>query len=145
MKDLSYYQQKKCFPNKHIIILTADDGRRDNRAALLPLLTKYHSIKWTLGIIAGNIRETFETRKDPFMLRAEILQLFETRQIEIASHSLTHGDLSLLSGATLQQELCESKKILEDMFHTSVITMIYPFGKNNLETRKMSAQCGYAR
>ncbi len=62
---------------------------------------------------------------------------------EIAAHSLTHPDLTVLSRAAKQHEIESSKKWLEDVTGNPVAMFCYPFGRYDDEAKRMVAAAGY--
>lgn len=140
MQDLSNYVNTKCFPNKNIVILTDDDWRKDS-LVLKDEVRKYPNIYRTLWIIAWNI----STNKAPFMNHDDIKLLLDTKNISLASHTLTHDDLSLETGHKLTHELCDSKTTLQNEFGVSINTIIYPDWKYNQDTISIAKTCWYTR
>jgi peptidoglycan/xylan/chitin deacetylase (PgdA/CDA1 family) len=59
---------------------------------------------------------------------------------EIASHTLTHPDLTNLSDAALHSELSDSQQILEGLVGKAVISLAYPFGADDARVRTATAQ-----
>lgn len=88
--ELESRQTSNCFPHKHIVLLTADDGRWDNYAYIFPIVKKL-PIKFNLGIIYNRIGHT--ERIDPFMHLGELQEIQAHPRIELQSHSVSHADL----------------------------------------------------
>jgi len=59
---------------------------------------------------------------------------------EIASHTLTHPDLTNKNDADLDSELRESQEILEGLINKPVISLAYPFGADDARVRAATAQ-----
>jgi len=66
---------------------------------------------------------------------------------EIASHCLTHEDLTKLDRATMYNEIHEDKMNLERIYGQEVVGFAYPFGTYNDEAVEVLRECGikYAR
>jgi peptidoglycan/xylan/chitin deacetylase (PgdA/CDA1 family) len=64
----------------------------------------------------------------------------------IASHSMTHRILSLLTAAEKQTELTDSREQLEQQLSESVQTLVYPYGgptEVDGEAIELASKCGY--
>lgn len=88
---------------------------------------------------------------DPYFRRFSLLntgdmQLLVAMGMSIGSHTLSHSNLSGQSSELAWQEICESRKALEDAIATPVWALAYPFGDpasvTNRETQ-MAEQAGY--
>ncbi len=99
----------------------------------------------TLGVICNYIRKGEPPNKPraEFMNRAEIQELIDSCNIEIASHSLSHPFLTRIDSTEAWREISRSKSILESLFNIRVITFIYPYGDMNAEIRQMVKSAGY--
>jgi peptidoglycan/xylan/chitin deacetylase (PgdA/CDA1 family) len=99
------------------VVLSFDDGYRPQFTFALPQLRKHG---W-----AGVLN-----------LKAEGSDLYESNVKamiaagwELASHTIHHSDLTTLDAAGLEEELDESKEMLEDEFHVEVKNFCYPAGE----------------
>ncbi|MGN6441089.1 MAG: polysaccharide deacetylase family protein [Arthrobacter sp.] len=91
--------------------MTFDDGWASQYNNGLPILKKY-GVPATLYVLSGSINTP------DYMSQAQI-QAFADRGDEIASHTVTHPDLTKLSAAQLENELAQSKATLQQMFGPS--------------------------
>jgi peptidoglycan/xylan/chitin deacetylase (PgdA/CDA1 family) len=62
---------------------------------------------------------------------------------ELASHTLTHGDLTLLSGADLRRELVDSRTMLRRAFGVPVDFFCYPSGRYDARVIAELRKAGY--
>lgn len=62
---------------------------------------------------------------------------------EIASHTITHPDLTTLDPATLEQELVGSKEMLEKDLGIEIVNFCYPAGQYNAEVADAVEAAGY--
>lgn len=62
---------------------------------------------------------------------------------EVGSHTLTHRDLTRLDPGALVRELCDSKKMIEDMTGVKVKAVSYPFGRFSTRVMDEAAAAGY--
>ena len=110
-----------------MVSVTFDDGWASQYNNALPILTKY-GVPATLYVFSGAINT------EDYMTQAQI-QAFANRGDEIASHTVTHSDLTKLSAAQLENELAQSKATLQQMFGPSAaLDFASPFGAYNAAT-----------
>ncbi|NJK36697.1 MAG: polysaccharide deacetylase family protein [Oscillatoriales cyanobacterium RM2_1_1] len=123
------------------IVLTFDDGYLGHYEVVYSLLKKYNypgafSIYTDKidGKIAGRSTLTWEQLRE---MAADPL-------VTIVSHSLSHPkDLTELSDFQLQQELIQSKKILEDQLRVPMRYFTYPEGKYDERVSAWVKVAGY--
>ena len=144
---LDYFQQGKALPEKPIVI-TFDDGYKDNFQYAYPILRKY-SYTATVFVVANTIGETneFDVKKhlqpENKMMDWSEVQSLATGGITIGSHTLTHPYLSQISTEEAMQEIVESKKVLEKGLGKEVQFFCYPYGDYNDAIANMVKEAGY--
>ena len=131
------------------LCLTFDDAYYDFYHYVFPLLQKYN-IKAVLavptGLIEDNTNAAIEERLSlghdeiyidkkyrkygTFCTWNELKEMHKSGLVVMASHSHKHKDLSL-SDINLEEEIIESKKILEEKLSCRINTFILPFGRYN--------------
>jgi len=80
--------------------------------------------------------------KDVWRLgRDELASVYD--DFEIASHSLTHPNLADISCDLMEQEIRQSRMILEDIFQKSVYGFCYPFDVYNDAVKNAVRAAGY--
>jgi len=110
------------------IMLTFDDGYRDNYDILFPLLQKYNA-KATVFMITNAVW-------DKRYLSIENLQeMAGSGLVSVQSHSMSHAEMTKLGQDKLEYELAESKEYLEEITGKPVIALCYPIGANNAAVR----------
>ena len=120
------------------VVLTFDDGFRDNYLAAHPLLAKYGA-KATLFLVVDRFDRDWSTTKKAHhdsgeLLREEKLSDAELRAMldsglwELGAHTLTHALLPDLSESERRHEVAEAKAAIEARFDTDVTAFAYPFG-----------------
>lgn len=62
---------------------------------------------------------------------------------EIASHTITHPDLTVISPEQLETELVDSKRILEKDLGIEIVNFCYPAGQYNQEVAEAVEAAGY--
>ena len=126
-----------CYPSEHIWIFTDDDGWSDSYSELMPIAAN-HGIPFFFGVIGNRIDQ------HGFITSGEVRALADNPLFTISSHSLTHDDESKMSVEKEQEEMCESKKLLENITGRSIHTYIYPSGRMNASGSTENLRtCGY--
>lgn len=137
---------------ENIIALTFDDAYTNFLEYAYPEL-KQRKIPATLFVPAKKLNEynTWDFGEDstyPFlkiMNEAEINSL-DPAIVELGSHTSTHAQLSSLRWEDLEQEIYESKRLLEEKFHCRITLFAYPYGElADFDERavRLLEECGY--
>ncbi len=131
------------------VMLTFDDGYRDNHEYLLPLLEKHdaRAVIFALGdrSIRSNVWDS--ARGEPaasLMSDTELRACHASGRIEIGSHGLSHRRLGDLSANALEHELVASKSALETLLGIPVHAFAYPYGEWGSREREAVERAGYA-
>jgi len=130
------------------IVLTFDDGYKDNLPVILHLLEM--GIKPFVFIPTAYIGQKnswdYSSRLFPahHLDAKEIRQLFNAGAI-IGSHSHTHKSMTAISEKQLRQELSVSRKLLEDITGRTVDLISFPFGQVNAKVIAVCRDCGYEK
>ncbi len=126
------------------VVLSVDDGYHSVYENVYPLLKRYR-MTMTLALISGCItkgRPSYNP-SDRFLNEDEIREMIDSCGIEVASHTVTHPWLTRVNTATAWWEITESKRQLESLFGTEVITFVYPYGDMTGRIRDMVRRAGY--
>lgn len=118
----NYYYNKGSLPSRPIMI-TFDDGYMDNYTTAFPILKKY-GFTATVFLIVKKVG-------DPNCLTWKEVKELDQEGWDIQSHTLTHPDLTKISSHLLEQELVDSKAILEKELGKPIQFFAYPSGKHN--------------
>jgi peptidoglycan/xylan/chitin deacetylase (PgdA/CDA1 family) len=118
-----YFDTGATLPEKSVI-LTFDDGWKNQYEYAFPLLKEFHSTAtffiFTNAVNRGN------------HLTWEQLHEMQSTGISIEAHTKTHPYLQKITDPEeLAREITGSKKILEEELGIKVISIAYPFGKYN--------------
>lgn len=116
------------------IILTFDDGSRDNTRAARAL----HAFGWR-----GVFFVTSATIGRKTHLQRDHLVRLARAGFEIGSHSVSHPDLTTLSDRDLKRQLQHSKEQLETWIGQPIVSFSYPGGRYDARVQKAVAQAGY--
>ena len=103
------------------VMLTFDDGYKDNYTLLYPMLKAY-GLKATVFMISG------ATSSEEFMSPDELKEVSDSGYISIQSHSASHVTLTDISTGSLVNELLTSKSDLGAIVKKPIIALSYPFG-----------------
>ena len=100
--------------SKAAITYSFDDGTPNQIPVAVPLLNKY-GFHGTFNLITSWVKDWGEWRKVAEMGH------------EIASHTVTHANFGQTPDNKQEEELSESKKIIEREIGKECITMVYPY------------------
>jgi peptidoglycan/xylan/chitin deacetylase (PgdA/CDA1 family) len=123
-------------PRKPIVI-TFDDGYKDVFRYASPVIERFgmHAISYLITKrISGD---------DPSFLTWKQVRRFETRGVEIGSHTVSHAALTSLSNAGAMDELVESRKKLERKLDHRVSWLAYPYGDYDGRIETLAKKAGY--
>ncbi len=131
------------------VILTFDDGYRDNHEHLLPLLDAYRAraVIFALGnrrLLTNAWDRSAGEPEAPLMSNAELRSCAASGLVEIGAHGLNHRLLPNLSDADLDEELEGGKAALEDIIGKPVRAFAYPYGAWGERERKRVEATGFS-
>jgi len=121
--------------SRNLIVITIDDGYKDNLEAVKIL--KDFDFPATLFVTVNRIG------KPEFLSEGDIRLILKETKITLGSHTLTHPDLWKLSDTLLKDEVSGSKHILERQFKTKIKTIAYPGGAYDERALKEVRDAGY--
>ena len=131
----SYMKTGKNLPNKPIVI-TFDDGYKDNYTNAYPVLKEF-KLKATVFVITN----TIDHEKD-YLTSSEI-KLMDSNNIRIESHTSSHEHLDKISYIDNVNTMKTSKSKLEKILNRKVDYIAYPYGGYTSNTIKAAKQSGY--
>ncbi len=99
------------------IVVSFDDGYESQYVAAFPEL-QHLGWKGVLNLVA----------RDSDLPDAEVAKMLDAGW-ELASHTITHPDLTTLDAARLEREVAGSRRILERRFGVRVDNFCYPAGR----------------
>jgi uncharacterized lipoprotein YddW (UPF0748 family)/peptidoglycan/xylan/chitin deacetylase (PgdA/CDA1 family) len=117
------------------IVISFDDGWKDQYCVALPILKKYN-FPATFFIIADSVGHS------AYMNWDEVLEMSNSG-MDIESHSCTHQSLPLLPPEQARLEIEDSKRILENHLHKPVSVFAYPFGTYDNNVISMVKDAGF--
>ena len=136
----------KHFPKKPLV-LTFDDGYRDNLETASPLLKKY-GFKAQLFLLAdnkikSNVWDLNGDEPSHEIMSAEERQAWKSSAYEIGSHGFKHQKITDFSYEQAQSELTNSKIALEDEFKVPIQSFAFTYGVTRPEGAEMAQRAGY--
>ncbi|WP_044366963.1 polysaccharide deacetylase family protein [Vibrio fluvialis] len=136
-------------PGKRYIVLTVDDGYRDNYELLLPLLKKYE-YKAVIYVVTDEQFNRWDVEVDTnpektvsLMSTQQVRDMHDSGHIEIGGHTLTHPRLSHLTEKEQRQQIVQNKEQLEQLIGQPLSSFAYPYGDHNQTSKKLVAEAGY--
>jgi len=118
------------------VVLTFDDGHRDQYKNALPILKQYHysAMFYVSTQAIGNYRGSMTWK---------MLHELMSSGMEIGGHTVAHKPLTSLTPEAVDYELAKSKQVLEDNLFVPINHFAYPYGWYNTSTVEAVANVGY--
>ncbi len=148
--DLKKYKSAeknfKSFPKKPLI-LTFDDGYKDNLEHASPLLKEF-GFKAQLFLLAdskidSNQWDHSESEKPHEIVSGMDRLKWNESAFEIGSHGFSHQKITQMSEAEARLELRKSKQDLENEFKKNIPVYAFTYGDTSLEAAKWALEEGY--
>jgi peptidoglycan/xylan/chitin deacetylase (PgdA/CDA1 family) len=117
------------------VVLTFDDGTRDQHDAAAPILAE---LGWP-GVLDLKVESLEQGEMTDGMIDSMLSEGWE-----LASHTASHTDLTLLDAAGLQREVAGSRRELASRFGVPVDFFCYPSGAYDAEVIAAVEDAGYA-
>lgn len=149
-KDIKNGEYKNRFSKKNVII-TFDDGYRDNYKIVLPILKKYN-FKIVLFLITDCDHNKWDVEAEgrekekrfPLMTKAEVQELINSGLVEIGGHTSHHLNMPSIDREILKEDLISSKEKLEKLTGEKLVSFAYPWGNNDNKSRELVKELGYS-
>lgn len=135
--------RREALPERTFAI-TFDDGYRSVYDHAVPILRQF-GMTATVFLTVGKRRlvdlaSRLELNARPMLSWREIIEMQDSG-ITFGAHTLTHPDLAVLHSDKAEEEICQSKAIIEDMLGTPVRSFAYPFGSYSSSTVEIVRRC----
>lgn len=132
-----YWKDGTPLPTKPVI-LSFDDGWKNEYTYAFPLLKKYH-MKATFFIFTNPI----DHKKSHWMSWAEVLEM-DKAGMEIGGHTRTHPVLTkIVTDKELDKEIAGGKAIIEQRLGHSIFVFAYPFGLKDARVEAAVTRAGF--
>jgi peptidoglycan/xylan/chitin deacetylase (PgdA/CDA1 family) len=123
------------------VVITFDDGYRDNYEIAFPILKKY-GFPATIFVTTGLIGKS--DKRNLARLTAEQLQEMESSGfIDIEPHTVSHPKLATVPIMDARKEIEDSKSTIEHLLQKKVSHFAYPYGNYSSETEKIVDTCRF--
>ncbi|MBS1913163.1 MAG: polysaccharide deacetylase family protein [Bacteroidetes bacterium] len=149
IRCITFRQYEQLSPHERrtgrFVILTFDDGYRDNYTIAFPLLKKYGATGVVYLVTDRNTNEWDQHDGEPMLelLRPGEIAEMHAFGIEFGAHTLTHPHLTELCPGNAAYEITESQRALERMIGGPVTGFCYPYGELNEDVKRMVRQAGF--
>ncbi len=118
------------------VLLTFDDGYRDQYDVALPIL-KANGLSATFFVVSDY------SHIPSYLTNDQIRELDRSGLITIAAHTRHHVGLVDVSPSARRDEIFGSKKTLEEIVGHPISAFAYPYGNFNEEVKKLVKEAGY--
>ena len=134
------------FPKKPLL-LTFDDGYRDNLDNASPLLEKY-GFRAQIFLLANfdiqnNVWDASETEPSHDIISGKERQKWLSSAFEIGSHGFSHDKITKMSTDQAFLELSESKMSLEKEFDQAINVFAFTYGDTDSKSAALAEAAGY--
>lgn len=148
-EDLADGKYKERFEKKYVII-TFDDGYKDNYYNVLPILKKY-GIKIVLYLVSDSTYNEWDVevenrekeKRFELMTKEELLVLNESGLIEFGGHTKKHLYMKNVAKDIMLRDLKESKEKIEKLIGKKLVSFAYPWGANDRIAQESVKELGY--
>lgn len=153
LDQLLEYRDKNAEPPSKTVIITFDDGYRDNYTNAWHIMSKYN-LKGSFFVVTDPIdsNDIFAWLKPEYihgekedwlpLRRQDILEM-KAGGACIGSHTMSHCGLSVVDEEKAKAELAGSRDHLEQLLQDEVRCFCYPYGDFNKSVKKLVREVGY--
>ncbi|WP_338998981.1 polysaccharide deacetylase family protein [Fusobacterium animalis] len=146
-KDLDKIGWRNRFEKgKKYIILTFDDGYKDNYDLAFPILKEFNfkATIFLMGSLTYNEWDVKAGGERKFSLMSvEMIKEMQDYGIEFGAHTFNHPKLNTLSNEEIEHQIVDVKKLLEEKIGKEIITFAYPYGILNDYAKEMAKKADY--
>ncbi len=124
------------------LAITFDDGLESSLKAIIWLLERNIPVLWSvLALSESPLHQELTDKIVPLSTISSLLADYP--HLEIASHTLTHRDLTKIPLEDVYREVEESRDRLQNELQVSIKYFVYPFGKTKHEVSQVVKKAGY--
>jgi peptidoglycan/xylan/chitin deacetylase (PgdA/CDA1 family) len=136
-------------PGKRFVMITVDDGYRDNHDLLLPLLKQY-GFRAVVFVVTGEDHNRWDVEAPgqpeqavPLMNATEIKALHDSGWVEIGGHTVSHPRLNRLTPEEQREQIERNKRDLEAITGEPLLAFAYPYGEHDASSKQLVQALGY--
>jgi peptidoglycan/xylan/chitin deacetylase (PgdA/CDA1 family) len=118
------------------VVLTFDDGWRDNLTAAWPVLRR-HGVRPTIFLVRDWVAAGRSAAGD-FLRPDEVAEL-AARGVEFGAHTATHPRLTAVGPARAEEEMRDSKHAVEEWTGSPCRFFAYPYGAHDPTVARLAA------
>ena len=115
------------------VMLTFDDGYRNNYTNLFPLLKKYN-VRATIFVIGNTVDAS------NYLSAAQMREMQASGLVSFQSHTMSHSFLDTLSASQLDSEMSRSRLTIARITGKEPFVLCYPSGRANALAKQYAAQ-----
>lgn len=146
-KDLDKIGWRNRFEKgKKYIILTFDDGYKDNYDLAFPILKEFN-FKATIFLMGKSAYNEWDVKaggeRKFSLMSVEMIKEMQDYGIEFGAHTFNHPKINTLSNEEIEHQIVDVKKPLEEKIGKEIITFAYPYGILNDYAKEMAKKAGY--
>jgi peptidoglycan/xylan/chitin deacetylase (PgdA/CDA1 family) len=147
LEDLVRFRHAGHLPPERSVVITFDDGYRDNATVAMPVLRRY-GFTATVFVVSGALGRTNEWDRGGELAGRALLSAADLRELSrcgfhVGAHSRTHARLTELPSKAMEDEVVRSRADLEQVIGQPVVTFAYPHGLHDLETEAAVVRAGF--
>jgi peptidoglycan/xylan/chitin deacetylase (PgdA/CDA1 family) len=129
------------------VVLTFDDGYRDNLENAVPVLRELGFTAAVFPVL--DLSRRLNCWDEAPALRAPLLTEREIRAVEdagmeIGSHTMTHPWLTRSGDSELAEELARSREVLASIVARPLPVLAYPYGDVDARVKRAVREAGYS-
>ena len=142
LDKLTGYMDAGSIPPKTLAI-TFDDGYRDNIIEAFPVLKRY-GFPATIFLTVSDLGKSRDVRGVPLEILSEeeLRHLESSGLVSIEPHTVTHPKLTQVSDAVIEQEIVQSKKLIDGILNKNCTHFAYPKGRYNKTVTDLISKTG---
>lgn len=139
-----HLEQTGQFP-RDAVVLTFDDGYLSVLEHALPVMREQGfsaTVFLVTNMMGMNAQQAQDTHPDfsRDLLNWDQAETLVKSGFEVGSHTVSHSDLRCVSPTQLEQELAQSKTLLEQRLQPRVDALAYPYGNFNAEVLETTSR-----